>query len=93
MIEMLSFYSNLYIALSCLTQVMGNLSKINKVNHSNSKGGKGALRQQQQTAGPDKTSMVCPPQHVLDLASFIRDSTDRTKTRNNINDTATERQI
>ena len=54
MIEMLSlevFDSNCYFAFSCLMQVMGNSRKSNKVNNSQSKGGKGARRKQQQTAG------------------------------------------
>ena len=54
MIEMLPlkfFDSNLYFLFLCLKQVMGYLSKINKVTHTNSKSVKGALRQQQEVAG------------------------------------------
>ena len=89
-------------------QVMGNSRKSNKANNSLSKGGKGARRKQQQTAGlvsalaraterverlegekaaledqirllATPTPVVFPPQHVLDLATAIRDSTARHK--------------
>ena len=82
-------------------EVMEYSSKINRVTHSNSKGGKEVLRQQQQAAGQvfalirvtksvecleehikvlmTPTPVFCPPQHVIDLATAIRDSTARTK--------------